>query len=384
MGNANGHVSDRRKSLSGGGAPHVPSNIITNNEINPHSAHNANVGSPVTHPLGSIGPVDITKGTSNNNGKSPNKVSASGSAFSKTILGFRPRATTADSGSYNRPRPRATTVSHGSSNGNSSVAQRVGGPRKYASVDGENITGNNSSNASPTDLIERHKMDPATAAFIKSCNEKEGATKKLPTIFKFNGEGKDVYVCGSFNNWQKLKMSKSTKDFVAIVDLKEGEHEYKFLVDGEWVNDPNEPKVDARDENGLTVTNNLIRVQKEDFDAYHALDMDSKAVALAQQNHKKRLFSDTFSQEIPSYVTERTEHRTGPPILPPHLLQVILNKDTPLSVEPTLLPEPNHVMLNHLYALSIKDGVMVLSSTQRYRRKYVTTLLYKPMGARKS
>ena len=83
-------------------------------------------------------------------------------------------------------------------------------------------------------------------------------------------------------------MSKSTKDFVAIVDLKEGEHEYKFLVDGEWVNDPNEPKVDARDENGLTVTNNLIRVQKEDFDASHALDMDSKAVALAQQNHKKK------------------------------------------------------------------------------------------------
>lgn len=47
--------------------------------------------------------------------------------------------------------------------------------------------------------------------------------------------------------------------------------------------------------------------------------------------------------------------------------------------EPTLLPEPNHVMLNHLYALSIKDGVMVLSATHRYRKKYVTTLLYKPI-----
>jgi 5'-AMP-activated protein kinase regulatory beta subunit len=227
-------------------------------------------------------------------------------------------------------------------------------------------------------------MDAATAAFIASCKEKEGATKKLPTIFKYNGNAKDVYVCGTFNNWQKLKMSRSTKDFVAIVDLKEGEHEYKFLVDGEWVNDPNEPKKDAKDEHGFLVTNNLIRVQKEDFDAYHALDMDSKAVALAQQSHKKRLFADTFNQEIPQYVTERTEHRTGPPILPPHLLQVILNKDTPLSCEPTLLPEPNHVMLNHLYALSIKDGVMVLSSTQRYRRKYVTTLLYKPMGVRKN
>jgi hypothetical protein len=27
---------------------------------------------------------------------------------------------------------------------------------------------------------------------------------------------------------------------------------------------------------------------------------------------------------------------------------------------------------------------MVLSSTQRFRKKYVTTLLYKPMGTRKS
>ena len=161
-------------------------------------------------------------------------------------------------------------------------------------------------------------MDAATAAFIASCKDKEGATKKLPTIFKYNGTGNDVYVCGkgfkiygrrpihncvilpfnkalgiktllfvffmigSFNNWQKLKMSRSTKDFVAIVDLKEGEHEYKFLVDGEWINDPNEPKVNATDQNGYTVQNNLIRVQKEDFDAYHALDMDSKAVALAQ------------------------------------------------------------------------------------------------------
>ena len=53
-----------------------------------------------------------------------------------------------------------------------------------------------------------------------------------------------------------------------------------------------------------------------------------------------------------------------------------------MSCEPTLLPEPNHVMLNHLYALSIKDGVMVLSTTNRFKKKYVTRLLYKPMGTR--
>lgn len=119
-------------------------------------------------------------------------------------------------------------------------------------------------------------------------------------------------------------MCPSTKDFVAIVDLKEGEHEYKFLVDGEWTCDTSQT-VKSKDEDGKEVKSNVIRVQKEDFDAYHALDMDSKAVALAQQNHKKRLYSDTFSQEIPSY-PQPSEHRSGPPILPPHLLQVILNK----------------------------------------------------------
>ena len=66
-----------------------------------------------------------------------------------------------------------------------------------------------------------------------------------------------------------------------------------------------------------------------------------------------------------------------PPILPPHLLQVILND--PDKANATILPQPNHVMLNHLYALSIKDGVMVLSATHRFRKKYVTTLLYKPI-----
>ncbi|CAB1332885.1 unnamed protein product [Coregonus sp. 'balchen'] len=75
------------------------------------------------------------------------------------------------------------------------------------------------------------------------------------------------------------------------------------------------------------------------------------------------------------YIPKQEEKFKTLPILPPHLLQVILNKDTGISCDPALLPEPNHVMLNHLYALSIKDGVMVLSATHRYKKKYVTTLM---------
>ena len=47
-------------------------------------------------------------------------------------------------------------------------------------------------------------------------------------------------------------------------------------------------------------------------------------------------------------------HASVPPVLPPHLLHVILNKDVVDPDDPSLLPEPDHVSLNHLYALSIK------------------------------
>jgi len=101
-----------------------------------------------------------------------------------------------------------------------------------------------------------------------------------------------------------------------------------------------------------------------------------QALAKDSESHVNNAEKE-YSQDVPQ--PKPWEKVSGPPVLPPHLLQVILNKDTPLPCEPTLLPEPNHVMLNHLYALSIKDGVMVLSATHRYRKKYVTTLLYKPI-----
>jgi 5'-AMP-activated protein kinase regulatory beta subunit len=65
--------------------------------------------------------------------------------------------------------------------------------------------------------------------------------------------------------------------------------------------------------------------------------------------------------------------------LPPQLLDATLNSQ-PLGNDPSELPEPNHVLLNHLYALSVKDNVMVLGTTNRFKTKYVTTVLYKPLG----
>ena len=137
---------------------------------------------------------------------------------------------------------------------------------------------------------------------------------------------------GTFNGWQKMKMSRSQKDFVAMVDLGEGDHEYKFFVDGQWQTDPNAPII----ENSSGFKNNVLHVQKGDFDAFEALDMDMETVSKAQSHKAKTTMrpQTQFGQEMPhipinSGISNSSDHpvkSSGPPILPPHLLQVILNK----------------------------------------------------------
>lgn len=145
------------------------------------------------------------------------------------------------------------------------------------------------------------------------------SSDKTPTVFRWEGGGKDVYVSGTFTDWKTIPMVKSHGDFVTIIDLPEGEHHYKFCVDGEWKNDPSNKLVE--DDSGIK--NNLISVKKSDFEVFQALDKDSES-----ENHDNG--QKEFCQEIPT--NKPWEKVTGPPILPPHLLQVILNKDTPLSV----------------------------------------------------
>lgn len=39
----------------------------------------------------------------------------------------------------------------------------------------------------------------------------------------------------------------------------------------------------------------------------------------------------------------------------------------------------HHQALNHLYCTAIKDGMMVLGMTERYKQKFVTTVYYSTM-----
>lgn len=77
------------------------------------------------------------------------------------------------------------------------------------------------------------------------------------------------------------------------------------------------------------------------------------------------------------------EEARDPPLVPPHLQSSLL------SVPPARdgfgsLPLPQNVVLNHLYIENRESprSVVALGITHRYRSKYVTVVLYKPVQRR--
>ncbi|DAZ95981.1 TPA: hypothetical protein N0F65_009282 [Lagenidium giganteum] len=88
--------------------------------------------------------------------------------------------------------------------------------------------------------------------------------------------------------------------------------------------------------------------------------------------------NDSADNMYGRFIPDIDEYTKEPPPLPPHLRHIILNK-VPPSVDCRLLPVPQHVALNHLYCTAIKDGMMVLGITQRYKQKFVTTVYYSLM-----
>ncbi|KAM7539481.1 hypothetical protein Aperf_G00000051408 [Anoplocephala perfoliata] len=225
--------------------------------------------------------------------------------------------------------------------------------------------------------------------------------KLLPTVFRWNGGGHEIYVSGTFDNWQKkIPMARRKSGHVVIVDCPPGRHEYKFFIDGAWYHDPTKPMVD----NEYGTRNNVVEVKESDFNFLNALEQDianskhkSDSTGASSDNESRTPPGDygCFIPETPkdvyahrdSFFLQKRHSQpppgigsiTQPPQLPPQLLQGILNKDIGIHCDPNLLPPPNHVMVNHLYALSIKDGVIVLSVITRYRQKFVSTLFYKPI-----
>lgn len=93
---------------------------------------------------------------------------------------------------------------------------------------------------------------PAPVKF--GCN----SFKSLPTVFEDNKDqtvfllrgnatASRVMLSGNFNNWStnSLPMKRTDSGWVAIQKLKPGKYLYKFIVDGQWIHDPNNNRKEA-------------------------------------------------------------------------------------------------------------------------------------------
>lgn len=83
--------------------------------------------------------------------------------------------------------------------------------------------------------------------------------------------------------------------------------------------------------------------------------------------------------------TGNEDEARDPPVVPPHLQHTLLSY--PASRDTSgILPAPQNVILNHLYIENREAprSVVALGFTHRFRSKYVTVVLYKPVQRRGS
>ncbi|MGW8221382.1 MAG: glycogen-binding domain-containing protein [Syntrophobacteria bacterium] len=81
---------------------------------------------------------------------------------------------------------------------------------------------------------------------MSSQKQNKKAQKRRITFKLEASEAKEAILAGDFNSWdvKKHRMKMDVKGrWTKIVTLAPGRYEYKFLVDGEWQNDPNNDQV---------------------------------------------------------------------------------------------------------------------------------------------
>jgi 1,4-alpha-glucan branching enzyme len=77
---------------------------------------------------------------------------------------------------------------------------------------------------------------------IQPVSERFPALEKQEVVLTFlDPQATTVHVAGNFNNWREdASPLKNTGDgkWVARLMLRSGQYEYRFVVDGRWIEDP--------------------------------------------------------------------------------------------------------------------------------------------------
>lgn len=262
----------------------------------------------------------------------------------------------------------------------------------------------------------------------------------VPVDIKWVQGGTKVYITGSFTQWRKMigLVKQPDDNFSITLGLPVGTHRFRFVVDNELRFSDHLPA--ATDQMGNFV--NYVEITPENVQDHLDKQQEAKLSTSASAPHRSapqrrrsvargrnssawRLTGDDdddmgdgysryhdedgnynapefeYISDIPPIFTDpkvmeqyyiaidkQSKNQGGqqqawlhPPQLPPHLENVNLNSQSAMDKDNNAgaLPIPNHVVLNHLATTSIKHGTLAVASIIRYKRKYVTQVLYAPL-----
>ncbi|KAJ5669272.1 hypothetical protein N7462_010342 [Penicillium macrosclerotiorum] len=238
-----------------------------------------------------------------------------------------------------------------------------------------------------------------------------GVGKAVPTVIEWNGPGQKVYVTGTFVNWEKkFKLHRNENDGAVMsttLNLRPGTHHLKFIVDGEMrASDVLPTAVDftnhlvnyieiSADDPNDNLTPGVNPPQSVTDSSKEGQSEETSDDSPKKEDAEEEVPPGEFGSTIPQFLADLDKEEDSPaylqaanvigdtptpPSLPLFLGKSILNSTTPTKDDSSVLNYPNHTVLNHLATSSIKNGVLATSVTTRYKRKYVTTILYKPTG----
>lgn len=216
----------------------------------------------------------------------------------------------------------------------------------------------------------------------------------------------------------------------AIIPVFPGTHHIKFLVDGRMETSMHLPTTvdfgnnlvnyievsgdDAAAARNLAVGTGAPKSANEAQALPSRQPSDSRLEGEDKQPAKKEIPPpEEFSHAIPQYLADfdqpedtrpyqlsvgALDKLPTPPALPGFLSKPIMNANALIKDDNSVLNMPNHTVLNHLATSSIKNNVLAVSATTRYKNKvsrpkwrvlavaretdrsakYVTTIVYKP------
>ncbi|KAM3221681.1 SNF1-related protein kinase regulatory subunit beta-2 isoform X1 [Capsicum annuum] len=186
----------------------------------------------------------------------------------------------------------------------------------------------------------------------------------IPTMITWSHGGHEVAIEGSWDGW-KIKdfLQRTDKDFTVMKVLPSGVYHYRFIVDGQWRYAPDFPC--ERDDSGNMF--NVLDLQDIIPEVLNNTSWSEAPPSPESSYNSAPFSSEDFNEKLPD--------------LPPLLQQTPLDQPSSSASSMETFQKPLPAVLNHLYIQKARSSqsMAVLSSTHRFRTKYVTAVLYKSL-----